>query len=175
VDLFDDRGSAVGLVGRDGVEDGWVGGGEEGVEPSQVEQCVLAGGAVLIGVEVRDPAHHHQPVRDLVGLLFRGERGELDLGDLGPGPSSRRVRTERTAPTGTVDSTATSPISPTSSTTSPRRSDSCKMTGEAPLSLAACRHTSGTGSCSTDAHAFTERGRLPGMITGDLDHLGDDG
>ncbi len=46
VDLFDDRVSAVGLVGRDGVEQLGVGGGEEGAEPPEVEQDVLTGGSL---------------------------------------------------------------------------------------------------------------------------------
>jgi hypothetical protein len=47
VDLLDDCVTAVGLVRRDGVEQVGVGGGEERVEPPEVEQGVLAGGAVL--------------------------------------------------------------------------------------------------------------------------------
>lgn len=43
--------------------------GEERVEPPQVEQSVLAGGTVLLGVEVGDPPHD-QPARDLVCLLW---------------------------------------------------------------------------------------------------------
>ncbi len=50
----------------------------------QVEQGALPGGLVPFRVRVRDPAHDEQ-ARDLVRRLLRGERGEGDLGDLGPG------------------------------------------------------------------------------------------
>lgn len=81
VDLFDDRVPTVGLVHGDRAQQVGVGGGEEGVEPPHVEQGVLTGGLVLLGVEVRDPAHH-QPPGHVLGLLLRREGGEVDLGDL---------------------------------------------------------------------------------------------
>lgn len=84
--------SAVGRIGRDGVEQVGVGGGEERVEPPLVEQGVLTGGGVCFGVEVRDPAHH-QPARQLLGLLLRGERSG-DLGDLRPGDPAPGVLVE---------------------------------------------------------------------------------
>jgi hypothetical protein len=82
VDLLDDRVPTVGLARGDGVEDRGVGGDEEPVEPPGVEQGVLAGCFVLLGVEVRDPADH-EPAEHVVGLLLRGERGERRFSDLG--------------------------------------------------------------------------------------------
>jgi hypothetical protein len=90
MDLLDDRVAAVGLVGCDCVEEVGVGGGEEGVEPPGVEQGVLAGGLVLLGVEVRDPADY-EPVGHLLGLLLRSERGERHFGDLGTGDPLLRL------------------------------------------------------------------------------------
>ncbi len=72
VDLFDDRVPAVGLVGGDGVQHMGRDGGEERVEAPGVEQGVLPGRLLLVGVEVVDAAHD-QPARDLVGLLLGGE------------------------------------------------------------------------------------------------------
>src|SRR4051794_38535030 len=70
------------VLSADTVSSFRVGGGEEGMEPPGVEQGVLSG-AVCRGVEVRDPSHH-QPTLDVVGPALGGERGEADLGDLGP-------------------------------------------------------------------------------------------
>ena len=84
MDLLDDRMVAVSLVGCDGVQDFCVGGGEERVKAPRVEQGVLTGGLVLLGVEVRDPAHDEAPGH-LVGLLLRGEGGERYFGDFCPG------------------------------------------------------------------------------------------
>ena len=84
VDLFDDRVPAVGLVRGHGVEDGGVGGGEERVEPPDVEQACPARrrgaarrGSPGSGARSAGPA----PARPSLG----GERGEADLGDLGAG------------------------------------------------------------------------------------------
>jgi len=84
VDLLDDRVAAVGRNGCDGVEHLGVGGGEERVEPPEVEQSVLPVSKVLFGVEVGDSAHH-EPAVDVVGLLLWSERDERGLGDLGAG------------------------------------------------------------------------------------------
>ena len=75
-DRLDDRVLAVDLVGVDGRQ---VAGGEERVEPPDVEQAglVRVGG----GVDVGDPAHH-ESAGHVVGLARGGERGETDLGDL---------------------------------------------------------------------------------------------
>src|SRR6478752_2811528 len=78
VHLLDDRVAAVGLVGADGVQ---VGGGEKRVEAPHVKQGGLPVAAGL--VEVGDAAHH-QAARDLLGGLSGAERGERNLGDLGP-------------------------------------------------------------------------------------------
>lgn len=77
VDLFDDRVTAVGLVGGDS---GQGAGGEERVEAPGVKQRGLPVAAAV--VEVGDAAHH-QPARDLLTGLLGTERGERDLGDLG--------------------------------------------------------------------------------------------
>ena len=82
MDVFGDRVVSVGFVGRDGVGDLGRGGGEERVEPPQVEQTGLL--CWLFGVEVRDPADH-QPTGHLLRLGPGSERCEGDLGDLGPG------------------------------------------------------------------------------------------
>src|SRR3954468_20578072 len=78
VDRLDDRVAAVGLVGGDDIG---VGGGEKRVEAPHVKQGGLPVAAGL--VEVGDAAHH-QPARDLFGGFAGAERGERDLGDLGP-------------------------------------------------------------------------------------------
>jgi hypothetical protein len=54
------------------------------VEAPHVEQGALSGRLLALGVEVGDAAHD-EPARDLVRALLRGERGERDFGDLGPG------------------------------------------------------------------------------------------
>ena len=57
-------------------------GGEERVETPGVEQGALP--VVAAMVEVGDAAYH-QPARDLLAAFLGAERGEPDLGDLGPG------------------------------------------------------------------------------------------
>ena len=73
VHLLDDSVLAVGFVGGDGGEVVGVGGGEEGVEPPDVEQGALA--LLSSRSQVRD-APHDQPARNLMGFLLGGERGE---------------------------------------------------------------------------------------------------
>ena len=93
VDLLDDRVPAVGLVRGDGVEHVGVGGGEERVEPPQVEQRVLPGGLAL-GLRSGIRRTTSRP-GTLLGLRLCRERGERDLGDLGPGDPARRCPRRR--------------------------------------------------------------------------------
>ena len=88
VDLLDDGVGAVNLVDGDRVRDAFGGGGEEGVVPPQLEQAVLPGALLLLGVGVGD-APHDQPACHLRLLLRRerrvGHLGNLRLRDPHPG------------------------------------------------------------------------------------------
>ena len=73
---------AVGFVGRDGVQNVGVGGGEECMEPVGIEQGFRSGG--ILGIQLRNPAHD-QTARDTLGFLLRLERREHHFGNLGIG------------------------------------------------------------------------------------------
>jgi hypothetical protein len=90
VHLLDDGVLAVGFVGGDGTDLVGVGGGEERVEPPDVEQRALT--LVLGRSQVGDTPHHH-PTGNLVGLLLGGERGELR--SRRPPPARSRCRCPR--------------------------------------------------------------------------------
>ena len=79
VHVFDHRMLAVGFIRVDGALGA---GGEERVEPEQVEQGALTGGDGF--VQFRDAAHD-QPPENLLAFLLRPERGEGDLGDFRDG------------------------------------------------------------------------------------------
>jgi hypothetical protein len=70
---FDDCVPAVGVVARNAVEQPWIGVVKERVEPPQVEQGVLTGAGVGLGVQVQDRTYR-QTAGEMHGLLLRGER-----------------------------------------------------------------------------------------------------
>ncbi len=77
--LLDDRVLTVQVVGGDSIEVVGVGGGEERMEPPDIEQRALT--LVFLRSQVGDTPHDRPP-GDLMGLLLGGERGERGLGDL---------------------------------------------------------------------------------------------
>ena len=93
VDLLDDGMGAVDLVDGHGVSGLGISGGEERVMPPQLEQPVLPGALLRLGVGVRDAAHH-QPAGHPLALLLRGERDVGHLGDLRRGDPGAAVFVE---------------------------------------------------------------------------------